>query len=166
MECFALITHLLSLRTTTSWKILMNNKIKARTLIGNPTGNLRWHVLTARALNMCSFGWSERSIESRCVVMGVNQCGVANGINAIKRREPLPPPPKPMIFFIKPYSLYWFRTGMHGVIEDLKFWNWLFHAKLTISIWQHDAQALPRLFNDMRFSRNSQPLRDVCSGNA
>ena len=63
------ITHLLSIRTTTSWKMLTNNKFKAQTLTGNPTGNLRCHVLASRALNksLC-FDQSTRSIESRCVV--------------------------------------------------------------------------------------------------
>ena len=43
--------------------MLMNNKFKAPTLAGNPTGNLRCYVLASRALSMsCSFGQSERSI--------------------------------------------------------------------------------------------------------
>ena len=64
--------HLLSIRTTTSWKMLMNNKFKAQTLTGNPAGNLRRHVLVSHALNMsCSFGQSACSIESRCMVIGL-----------------------------------------------------------------------------------------------
>ena len=51
--------------------MLMNIEFKAQTLTGNPTGNLNGnlrHILASRALNMlCSFGQSERSIESRCV---------------------------------------------------------------------------------------------------
>ena len=50
-------------------KTLMNNKLKAQTLTGNPTGNLRCHVLASRVLNSsCSFGQSARSIGSRGVV--------------------------------------------------------------------------------------------------
>ena len=30
----------------------MNNKFKAQTLTGNPTGNLRRHALASRALNL------------------------------------------------------------------------------------------------------------------
>ena len=68
--CFALITHLLSIRETTSWKMLMNNKFKAQTLTGNPTGNYRCQLFASRALNMsCYFSQSARSIESRCVVI-------------------------------------------------------------------------------------------------
>ena len=67
--CFALITHLLSIRATTSWKKLMNNEFKAQTFTGNRTGNSRCHVLALRALNM-SFGQSARLKESRCVVLG------------------------------------------------------------------------------------------------
>ena len=67
--CFALFKHLLSIRTTTSWKFLMNNKFKAQTLTGNPTGNLCCHVLASRDFNMsCSFDQSACSIESRCVI--------------------------------------------------------------------------------------------------
>ena len=67
--CFALITHLLSVRAT-SWKMLLNNKFKAQTLTGNPTGNYLCQLLASRALNMsCSFSQSAHSIESRCVVM-------------------------------------------------------------------------------------------------
>ena len=66
---FALITHLCSIRNTTSWKMLTNNKLKAQTLTGIHTGNLRCHVLTSRALYMsCSFGQSACSRESRVVV--------------------------------------------------------------------------------------------------
>ena len=66
---FALITHLLSIRATTSWKMLMNMEFKADTWTGNPTRNSRCHTLASRALDMsCSFGQSERSLESRCVV--------------------------------------------------------------------------------------------------
>ena len=47
--------------------VLINNKFKAQTLTGNPTGNLRCHV--SRTLNMpCIFGQSVRSIEIKCVV--------------------------------------------------------------------------------------------------
>ena len=61
--------HLLSIRTLTSWKVLINNKFKAQTLTWNPSGYLCCHVLASRALNMsCSFGQSARSIESRCLV--------------------------------------------------------------------------------------------------
>ena len=55
--CFALITHLLSLRATISRKMLIDNKFEAQTLTGNSTGNSRCHALASRALNMsCSFG--------------------------------------------------------------------------------------------------------------
>ena len=58
------------IRATTSWKLLMNNKFKAQTLIGNPTGIVLCHVLASRALNISwSFGQSGFSIESRCVVI-------------------------------------------------------------------------------------------------
>ena len=41
-------------------------------LTGNPTENSRCRVVASRALNMpCSFGQSVRSIESRCVVVGI-----------------------------------------------------------------------------------------------
>ena len=51
-------------------KMLINNKFKAQTLTGNPTGNYRYQLLSSRTLNMsCSFSQSARSIESRCVVM-------------------------------------------------------------------------------------------------
>ena len=46
---FALITHLLSIRATASWKMLMVNKYKADTPTGNPTGNWRCQVLAPRA---------------------------------------------------------------------------------------------------------------------
>ena len=49
--------------------MLMNNKFKAQTLTGNPTGNYRCQLFASRALNMsCYFSQSARSIESRCVV--------------------------------------------------------------------------------------------------
>ena len=68
--CFALITHLLSVWGTTSWKMLMDNKFKAQTSTGTPAWNSHCHVLFSHALNMsCSFGQSVRSIESRCMVM-------------------------------------------------------------------------------------------------
>ena len=71
--CFALITHLLSTRATTSWKMLMNNEFKADTSTGNPTRNSRCNTLASHALNMsCSFGQSARLIESRCVVTWVS----------------------------------------------------------------------------------------------
>ena len=67
--CFAWITRLPSIRTNNIMKMLMNNKFKAQTPTGNPTENLRCHVLVSHALNMpCSFGQSACSIESRCVV--------------------------------------------------------------------------------------------------
>ena len=67
---FALIMHLLSIRATTSWKMLMNNKFKVLTSTGNPSGNSHSHILTSHAINMsCSFSQSVRSIESKCVVM-------------------------------------------------------------------------------------------------
>ena len=51
-------------------KMLMNNKVIAKTLTGNPTGNYRWQLLESRALNMsCSFSQSARTIESRCLVI-------------------------------------------------------------------------------------------------
>ena len=50
--------------------MMINNKFKAQTLTGNPTGNYRCQHLASRALNMsCSFSQSARSIESRCVVI-------------------------------------------------------------------------------------------------
>ena len=50
--------------------MLINNKFKAQTLTGNPTGNYRCQLFASRALNMsCYFSQSARSIESRCVVM-------------------------------------------------------------------------------------------------
>ena len=65
---FALTTHLLSIQATTSWKMLMNNTIKAQTLIGNHTRNYRCQLLASLALNMsCSFSQSMRWIESRWV---------------------------------------------------------------------------------------------------
>ena len=68
--CFALIAHLLSIRTTTSWQVLRNNTLKAQILTKNPTGNVRCHVLASRAINMsCSFDQSVRSIESGFVVI-------------------------------------------------------------------------------------------------
>ena len=66
--CFALITHLLSIRATTSWQMLMNNEFKADTSTGNSTGNSRCLTLASRAINM-SCGQSARSIKSRCVVI-------------------------------------------------------------------------------------------------
>ena len=49
--------------------MLMNNKFKAQTLIGNPTGNYLCQLFVSRALNMsCYFSQSAHSIESRCVV--------------------------------------------------------------------------------------------------
>ena len=49
--------------------MLMNNKFKAQTLTGNPTGNYRCQLFASHALNMsCYFSQSARSIESRCVV--------------------------------------------------------------------------------------------------
>ena len=69
---FALITHLLSIRATPSWKMLMNNKFRPQTLTGNPTGNYRCQILASRALNMsCSFSQSARSIQSRCVIITI-----------------------------------------------------------------------------------------------
>ena len=65
---FVLITHLLSIRTTLSRKMLsvINSKFEALTLTGNP----RYHAFASHALNMSySFGQSACSIESRCVVM-------------------------------------------------------------------------------------------------
>ena len=71
--CFALIMHLLSIRATRSWKMLMNNEFRADTSTGNPTGNSHCHTLVSRALNMsCSFGLSARSIESSCVVIATD----------------------------------------------------------------------------------------------
>ena len=53
--------------------MLKNNKFKAQTLTGNPTGNNRCQLLASRALNMsCSFSKSARSIESRCVALHHN----------------------------------------------------------------------------------------------
>ena len=76
---FALITHLLSIRSTTSWKMLINNKFKAQTLTGNPTGNYRSQLLASRALKMSSsFSKSARSIESRFVVKSVSGEGPWN----------------------------------------------------------------------------------------
>ena len=37
--------------------MLMNNKFKARTRTGNPTGNLRFQVLASRALPMSCIRW-------------------------------------------------------------------------------------------------------------
>ena len=49
-----------------------NIKFKAQTPTGNPTGNYRGQLLATRALNMSyNFSQLERSIESRCVVMGL-----------------------------------------------------------------------------------------------
>ena len=46
-------------------KLLMNNKFKAQTLTGNPTGNYSCQLLASRALNMsCTFSQSVRSIET------------------------------------------------------------------------------------------------------
>ena len=50
--CFALNTNRLSIWVTTSWKMLINNKFKAQTLTGNPTGNYRCQLLASRALYM------------------------------------------------------------------------------------------------------------------
>ena len=51
-------------------KLLINNKFKAQTLTGNPTGNYRCEHLASRSSNMsCSFSQSTCSIESRCVVI-------------------------------------------------------------------------------------------------
>ena len=62
--CIALIMHLLSIQATKLWEMLMNNKFKAQTLNGNPTGNYRCQIFTSRALNMsCYFSQSARSIE-------------------------------------------------------------------------------------------------------
>ena len=56
----------------TSWKMLINNKFKAQTLTGNPTGYYRCQLIAPRALNIsCSFNQSARSIESRCVVIHI-----------------------------------------------------------------------------------------------
>ena len=59
--------------------MLMNNKFKAQTLTGNPTGNYRCQLFASRALNMsCYFSQSARSIESRCVVNnGARLCASA-----------------------------------------------------------------------------------------
>ena len=55
--------------------MLMNNKFKAQTLTGNPTGNYRCQLFASRALNMsCYFSQSARSIESRCVVNVLYGC--------------------------------------------------------------------------------------------
>ena len=46
-------------------KLLINNKFKARTLAGNPTGNYSCQLLASRALTMpCTFSQSVRSIET------------------------------------------------------------------------------------------------------
>ena len=67
--CFALITHLLTIRATTSWKMLISNKFKAQTLTKNPTGNYRCQLLASHALNMsCNFSQSACSIVCMCMV--------------------------------------------------------------------------------------------------
>ena len=63
--CFALITHLLSIRATASRQMLIDNKFETQTQTGNPSGNSRCPVLASRALNMPSARW----VESRCAVM-------------------------------------------------------------------------------------------------
>ena len=46
--------------------MLMNNKFKAQTLTGNPTGNYRCQLLASRALNMsCYLSQSARSIKKQ-----------------------------------------------------------------------------------------------------
>ena len=66
---FALITHLLSIRAKTSWKMLIDNNFRAQTLTRNPTGNYRCQILASCVLSMsCSFSQSALSIESSCVV--------------------------------------------------------------------------------------------------
>ena len=104
--CVALITHyLISLcvRTTPSWKLLMNNKFMTQTLVGKPTENLHCHVLAPRALNMsCSFDQSVRSIENWCVVntwIGKNSEMLTCGNNP---RELLNIETKQAIFYLMP----------------------------------------------------------------
>ena len=49
---FALIPHLLSIQTTKSWKMFMNNQFKAKRLNRKTAGNSRCHILASRALNL------------------------------------------------------------------------------------------------------------------
>ena len=52
----------------------MNNKFKAQSLNRKSTGNSRCHVLASRALNTSGyFDQSARSIESRCVVINIQE---------------------------------------------------------------------------------------------
>ena len=92
-DIFALITHLLSIRATTSWKMLMNDEFQAQTSTGNPTGNSRCHILASCALNMsCSFGQSTCSIESRCVVILVTWSHCEDSAIKIPRQPAHPYP--------------------------------------------------------------------------
>ena len=67
--------------------MLMNNKFKAQTLTGNPTGNYRCQLFASRALNMsCYFSQSARSIESRCVVIKASIITAATKFQFITRQ--------------------------------------------------------------------------------
>ena len=75
---------MVSIRATTSWEMLMNNKFKAQTLTGNPTGNYRCQLLASRALMPFNFSQSVRSIEAgawlRCTYISLQKhiCVFAN----------------------------------------------------------------------------------------
>ena len=62
-------------------KMLKNNKFKAQTLTGNPTGNYRCQLLASHALNLsCSFSQSACSIKAGVWspwMEGVFSCGQA-----------------------------------------------------------------------------------------
>ena len=68
MVCFN-HTSAISIWATASWKMFMNNKIKAQTF-DRKFWYLSRQVLVSHASNMsCSFGQSVCSIESRCMVI-------------------------------------------------------------------------------------------------
>ena len=65
---FASITHMRSVRTNNTIKLLMNNKFKAQTVNRKSYRKLALPHLASRALNMSySFGKSARLIESKAV---------------------------------------------------------------------------------------------------
>ena len=88
--------------------MLMNNKFKAQTLTGNPTGNYRCQLFASRALNMsCYFSQSARSIESRCVVKVMNM--PADGLapdNAKSGAKPSAGKVKTIVLFVDGQAIF------------------------------------------------------------
>ena len=105
--------------------MLMNNKFKAQTLTGDPTGNYRCQLLASRALNMsCYFSQSARSIESRCVVKPYpKEWFIITTIEAdILIQIQIQILYLPLLIFWWMYCFTWTLSFMHSLILILVCW--------------------------------------------